>query len=302
MDALFSLAAYLQIFLTATMGVLFALLKDTRMRIIAGVICLLAFPYYLFHRTRNAMLATAIPGFLAWICLRFRGGLAPKILLLAGGFMVVNFWFTFVMASRNESSVARAFVQKSYTDMSDSRHAGLNMYEELAWTNQFIETGQYTPTGGRSYFAELVNPIPRVLWKNKPLIGYDYAIARGQSSLNSKNLVTATISTGMIGQGVNNFGRFYGPIFAAFLMALWSALLARQDLLSWRQPGRAILYACGLILTFNMGRDITFLVLYPFVLGLILLIVSERYFGLKGNDMFSRRKSRSPKRIKQEQN
>jgi hypothetical protein len=28
--------------------------------------------------------------------------------------------------------------------------------------------------------VELVNPIPRGLWPGKPLIGIDYAIARGQ--------------------------------------------------------------------------------------------------------------------------
>lgn len=32
----------------------------------------------------------------------------------------------------------------------------------------------------KEYFAELMNPIPRVLWPGKPLIGIDYAIARGQ--------------------------------------------------------------------------------------------------------------------------
>jgi hypothetical protein len=82
---------------------------------------------------------------------------------------------------------------------------------------------------GARYRAELVNPIPRGLWKDKPLIGLDYAVARGQRMEEGIG-VTATISTGMIGQGVVNFGPFFGVLAAALLMAIWVAILARQDL------------------------------------------------------------------------
>jgi hypothetical protein len=54
------------------------------------------------------------------------------------------------------------------------------MLEELAWINSFIDKGTYAINYGQRYFAELVNPIPRGLWQGKPLIGIDYAIARGQ--------------------------------------------------------------------------------------------------------------------------
>ena len=158
----------------------------------------------------------------------------------------------------------------------DSKHEGLNMLEELAWIDLFIESGIYVPNNGRRYFADLVNPVPRALWKNKPTIGLDYAVARGQSVVGLNGEVTATISTGMIGQGVVNFGRFFGPAAAAGLMALWVALLARQDLLG-ADPSRLILFGSGMVLTFNMGRDITFLVLYPFLFGLAMLL-GWRYF------------------------
>jgi hypothetical protein len=84
----------------------------------------------------------------------------------------------------------------------------------------------------------------------------------------------------MIGQGVVNFGRFLGPMAAALLMAFWTAVLARQDLLG-AQPARLLLYATGIILTFNMGRDITLLVLYPFLFGLGMLVFWERLQGRK---------------------
>jgi hypothetical protein len=54
------------------------------------------------------------------------------------------------------------------------------MPEELAWINSFLDKGTYQINMGQRYWAELVNPIPRGLWQVKPLIGLDYAIARGQ--------------------------------------------------------------------------------------------------------------------------
>ena len=78
--------------------------------------------------------------------------------------------------------------------------------------------------------------------------------------------VAATLSTGMIGQGVVNFGPVIGPAFAALLMSLWVAGLARLDL-EGQKVGRIPLFALGLILTFNLGRDITLITLYTFIFG-----------------------------------
>ena len=152
------------------------------------------------------------------------------------------------------------------------------MFEELGYINYFVANGAYKVNLGARYFAELVNPIPRVLWPGKPLIGIDYAIARGMAYGNqdaSSGGVAASISTGMIGQGVVNFGRILGPIAAALLMAIWVAVLARQDLMG-NDIGHLLLYAIGLVLTFNMGRDITLLVIYPFVFGWLLLWWNNR--------------------------
>ncbi|MAS96526.1 MAG: hypothetical protein CMO55_25335 [Verrucomicrobiales bacterium] len=278
-DALLSLAQYFQIFLTAAFGVIAALSKNAKTRYTALLVCFLAMPYFIFDRTRNTMLATVMPGVLAWIFIRLKGGLPVKAAVLICAFLVTEFWFGFVMENRTNRSIASAFAQRDDSSRRDHEHLGLNMFEELTWVNHFIEEGTYTPNWGQRYFAEAVNPIPRALWPNKPLIGIDYAIARGQGGgRGSAAGVHATISTGMIGQGVVNFGRFFGPIAAALLMAIWVAVLARQDLLGHNEPARLLLYGLGLILTFNMGRDITLLVLYPFLFGLILYLGWKRFF------------------------
>ena len=212
------------------------------------------------------MLAIVIPAILSWVFLRLRGGLIKKGLVLLIFFLVVNTWMKFVIANRSNMSIAAAFKEKGLTGEKHAHNEGLNMFEELCWESTFIDNGKYKVNWGERYFAELVNPIPRGLWHNKPLIGLDYAIARGHHVTGPKGTVDTTISTGMIGQGVVNFGRFLGPMAAALLMSLWAVWLARLDL-NIRALGRLPLYSLGIILTFNLGRDITLITLYPFIFG-----------------------------------
>jgi len=181
----------------------------------------------------------------------------------------------FVIDNRDKGSIAGAFKTGGIQDqeIKKRKHGGFNMFEELGYINYYTDNGTYKPNWGERYFAELVNPIPRILWPGKPLIGVDYAIARGMAYGNvdaKSGGVACTVSTGMIGQGVVNFGRILGPIAAALLMAIWVAVLARQDLMG-HDLGHLLLYAIGLVLTYNMGRDITLLVIYPFVFGWLLL-------------------------------
>jgi hypothetical protein len=82
----------------------------------------------------------------------------------------------------------------------------------------------------------------------------------------------------MIGKGVVNFGLFFGVLAAAFLMATWAAILARQDL-KGEKTGRLLLYMVCMVLTFNLGRDITLITLYPFLFGFIMLVVFSRARG-----------------------
>lgn len=277
-DALLSFASYFQLFVAGAFGVMAALIKDRRIMWYALAGCLLTWPYYFFDRSRNQIIAIALPAALTWVFLRYRGSLLKKILVLGVCFLLLESWMTFVLTNRTSSSIATAFSEKGFSlgENASRKHEGLNMYEELCWVNTFLEDGRYEPNWGQRYFAELVNPVPRGIWAGKPFIGIDYAIARGSSLSGEQDAgVTTTISTGMIGQGIVNFGRFLGPPFAALLMAIWVAILARLDL-TGQKIGRVPLYAFGIILTFNLGRDITFITLYSFVFGRLLIWGMER--------------------------
>jgi len=280
LDALFALATYLQIMLTAMIGVTLALGKRGPTMSTSGIIYFLALPYFIFGRTRNTMIAVIIPCLMALVTLRIKGGVVVKILLVFIIFILFNIWFLFILQTRSQGmDISQGFKSGGLSEFttknssSSKHHEGFNMFEELGYINYFISNGTYKPNWGERYFAEVVNPIPRALWPSKPLIGIDYAIARGMAygdQGSSSGGIAASISTGMIGQGVVNFGPMLGPVAAAFLMAFWVAVLARQDLMG-KDLGYLLLYAIGLVLTFNMGRDITLLVIYPFVFGWILL-------------------------------
>jgi len=279
-DSILALANYLQVMLTALIGIVLVLSKRGKVFLLSGIVYFLAEPFYLFARTRNTMLATLLPGLMALVTLRMRSSIFAKLAVIGIAFAALNFWFLFVLEIRSQSgSVSDAFKSGAFNKTSitgaehKKKHEGFNMFEELGYINYFTDNGTYKPNWGTRYFAEIVNPIPRVIWPGKPLIGIDYAVARGLAYgdlSSSTGGVAASVSTGMIGQGVVNFGRILGPIAAAFLMAIWVAVLARQDLMG-EKLGHLLLYAIGLVLTFNMGRDITLLVIYPFVFGWILL-------------------------------
>lgn len=278
-DCFAILAVYLQLLSATMFGVVAALATDRRVRRQAGIFCLLAWPFFIFDRTRNSMLAMVIPAILSWVFLRLRGGIIKKGLVLLVFFLVVNTWMKFVIANRSHMSITQAFAEKGLNLSSEEKahNEGLNMFEELCWISKFIDDGTYKVNWGRRYFAELVNPIPRGLWPGKPLIGLGYAIARGHHVVGPNGTVDTTISTGMIGQGVTNFGRVFGPVVAALLMSLWVAWLARLDL-NIQALGHLPLYSLGLILTFNLGRDITLITLYPFIFGALIIWWLERYY------------------------
>ncbi len=300
-DAFSIIAVYLQLLTTSMFGVVAALATTPRIRRLALLFVLLSWPAFVFDRTRNTMLAMAVPAVLSWVFLRLRGGMWKKVCVLLACFVVVNTWMKFVIANRSSMSITAAFHNKGLNLAAQEKvhNEGLNMFEELCWVSTFIDNGRYRVNWGQRYFAELVNPIPRGLWHGKPLIGLDYAIARGHGdALDTQGGVNTTISTGFIGQGVVNFGRVLGPAAAAVLMSLWIVWLARLDL-TVHQLGRLPLYSLGLILTFNLGRDITLITLYPFVFGALTIWWVEHFQIIKAAPEGNLTASAPPQKIPQ---
>ena len=276
-DFLIATAGYLYILVCSSFGVLLVLNKGL-LRYCALALIVLSWANIWFGPYRNTMLALFLPGVLTyWLFDRSWWQLKALVTLVL--FLFVHFWFAGVEEFRAREDVPLSarmnFVQ---TSSIETQHVGLDMLEELCWMDSLVEVGIYHPNWGERYFAEVANIVPRVFWAGKPMPGIDYAIARGYGGNADSSLgVYATIATGMIGQGVANFGRFFGVVAAALLMACWTGILARLWLQRDRVP-RLFLFIVGCGLTFNMGRDITLLVLWPFCFGVLGVLFWERFF------------------------
>jgi hypothetical protein len=270
---LLSTAGYVYELVCALFAVFFVLLKSNA-RYSAFVMVLISWPYFWFGRVRNVMLALLLPAMLCYWLFN-RSSWKTKAIVSVMLLLFVNFWFLGVMRYREHYGSTAVILD--FKENTQEKHNGLNMLEELCWTDQFIDSGQYKPNFKEGYLAEIANVVPRAIWPNKPMIDIQYDILRGQGGNSDSAMgVYATVATGLIGQGVANFGRFFGVLAAAFLMALWTGLLARL----WRQRfhiQRLLLFLVGCGLTFNTGRDITLLVLWPFVFGYIGVIFYEKF-------------------------
>jgi hypothetical protein len=145
------------------------------------------------------------------------------------------------------------------------------MFQELLYiTDQMGGTLDYQ--FGRTYFTQLVNPIPRFLWQGKPVsdAGLMLAIARGEFDPETGEAYL-TRSPGLIGEMYWNFGL----VGIAALSVFGGAIVK-----SWDNMRRAhydslvvfIIYVAGLAILFLSGRSFSMPAFYG-LLGLYLLMV-----------------------------
>jgi hypothetical protein len=278
---LISFAGYVFNAVTAFLGVLVFFQRSIAWRLLAVAMFAVTLPYFFFAGARSHFLAAVMPFILTYL---FYGRhlLILKLAILAIAFFCLNEGFKFVTAFRLGGFREVLASEHPYELMDeDSTQSGLNMIQELCFVNTYLETGDGSPAYGARYLNELLNFIPRVIWPSKPLIGIDYAKWRGFEIADSEEGelgVNTTVSSGMIGGGVLNFGQIFGPLAAGILMALWTGLLIRW----WEQRKsllRLVLFMLGAGLTFNLGRDISMLVLWPVIFAYFFVRLAEIWTG-----------------------
>src|SRR5262245_15950437 len=257
---------------TAFLGVLIFFQRTTFWRLVAGAMFIVSLPYFLLEGARSHFLAVILPFIITYLFYG-RHPLVLKLAILAIAFVCLDDGFKLVTAFHGTGFRDLLAAEHPYELVDeDLRQSGLNMIQELCFANAYLQSGAASPAYGGGYLNELLNFIPRVIWPSKPLIGFDYAKWRGLETPDGG--IYATVSTGMIGGGVLNFGSFCGPLVAGMIMALWTGLLIRW----WRQRDsllRLMLFMLGAGLTFNLGRDITLLVLWPVVFSYCFVRVLE---------------------------
>jgi oligosaccharide repeat unit polymerase len=257
-------AAYMFNAVTAFLGVLVFFQRTTFWRLVAGAMFTITLPYFFLEGARSHFLAALLPFIITYL-LYGRHLLVVKLAVLAIAFVCLDQGFKLLTAFRATGFREFLAAENPYELVDeDLRQTGLNMIQELCFANAYLETDAAPPAYGGRYLNELLNVVPRAIWPAKPLIGIDYAKWRGFENLESELGVSATVSTGMIGGGVLNFGLIFGPMAAGAIMAFWAGLLIRW----WEQREsllRLVLFMLGAGLTFNLGRDISLLVLWPVI-------------------------------------
>src|SRR5947208_8960555 len=272
--------AYLFNAVTAFLGVLIFFQRSTAWRLLAGARFAITFPYFFLAGARSHFLAAVVPFIITYLFYG-RHPLIIRLTILAVAFVCLNEGFKFVVAFRDSGGYRDVLASENPYEMmsEDARPSGLNMIQELCFVDVYLQSGSTSPAYGGRYLNELLNFIPRVIWPSKPMIGIDYAKWRGFESVHDENGelgVNATISSGMIGGGVLNFGQIFGPVAAGILMALWIGVLIywweqRKSLL------RLALFMLGAGLTFNLGRDISLLVLWPVIFAYCFVRLAEMW-------------------------
>jgi hypothetical protein len=267
-------AAYLFNAVTAFLGVLVFFQRSTFWRVLAVTMFAITLPYFLLQGARSHFLAVLLPFILTYLFYG-RHPLIVKLAILGVAFVCLDQGFRFVTAFRGTGFREVLAAENPYELVDeDLRQTGLGMIQELCFANAYLGLGAGSPAYGGKYLNELANVVPRAIWPSKPLIGIDYAKWRGFESPESELGVNTTVSTGMIGGGVLNFGKILGPVAAGILMAIWTGLLIRW----WEQRQsllRLVLFMLGAGLTFNLGRDISLLVLWPVVFAYFFVRFAE---------------------------
>ncbi len=265
-----SSASYIYILVCSFFGILLILQTQQHVKLINIILIVISWPYFILQGSRNLFLAVALPTVLSY-ALVSKQKWWIKVFILGAAFIAINYILTLVIAYRNIGFASLlSGTSQSTASISEQKHLGLNMLEELGFINSFYQQGTLHIQYGGDYIAQFLNFVPRAIWPSKPLVGIEYAILRGFADSSRDIGVSTTVSTGLIGQGVVNFGPYLGPLAAAFLMALWASFLARL----WSQrysPLRLCLFLAALGITFNLGREMTLLILWPIVFGYILV-------------------------------
>ena len=220
---LISAASYLYLLVCASFGVWLFFLPSTIARCLAVAAMLVSWPYFLLSGTRSAFLTVCLPFFITYL-LFGRHQRWIKFACLTAAFLMLNTAFFVVISYRNVGfrGLFEEDERKQMTE-TDSRHEGLNMMQELCLVNEFIQTNALAY--GERYLQDALNVVPRAIWPSKPLLGIDYAAWRGFEGGDNDIGVSATISSGMIGGGVLNFGVLFGPLASALLMSIWAVFL-----------------------------------------------------------------------------
>jgi oligosaccharide repeat unit polymerase len=213
--------------------------------------------------TRSKMIEILLP-LAAAIYWRMTPQLKKKSLLF--GLPVV---LTFGLLWSAASVLGRNQGRLDWEGAMEADYIGFEMFRELLFLQKLVPAhGDYQ--WGHTYLVQLVNPVPRFLWPNKPIGDAGLELAALQGAVQN-GYTYLTVSPGLIGEMYWN-GGFPGILFISaffgYLARSWDRArpLAAQSILAFT------VFAAGLAIIFVSGRSINMNTAYG-MLGLYSLLM-----------------------------
>jgi hypothetical protein len=177
-----------------------------------------------------------------------------------------------LMAALVISRTSGAF---AWENREKAQYVGNEMFRELLFITTKVSSGEVDFQYGYSYYVQLVNPIPRFLWPDKPTLDTGILMAYAYGAVNSQGEAWMTISPGLIGEMYLNLGLvgiFGISAFGGWLVKGWDQI---PRLFAHSLPAM-VYYSGGLAVLFIMGRSFTMGMFYG-LLSLALLAWWIRY-------------------------
>ena len=172
------------------------------------------------------------------------------------------FWSAATVVGRNEGKL-------DWERAASADYVGFEMFRELLFITTVVpEKADYQL--GYTYYVQVINPIPRAIWKNKPIgdAGLQLAKVKGMVAGGDAYL---TVSPGLIGEMYWNFGMpgiALISLFLGYLAKSWD----RARPLTTRSVLAFTVFAAGLAIIFLSGRSFNMATLYG-MLSLYALLV-----------------------------
>ena len=166
-----SVAGYMYTLVLSLFGMVLPILKRRSYQILCILLILISWPYAFLQGSRNIALAVFIPMVFSFVFF-------SKIRLFIKALIAICAAF-FLEWSMRQIIAYRNFGFDYSGEIENNGHSGLNMATELIYCRSFVENEVLQKTYGSHILADMLNFIPRVIWTDKPLLGIDYAIARG---------------------------------------------------------------------------------------------------------------------------
>lgn len=207
----------------------------------------------------------------AWYFWRSDERRQKGLILAAIPLALAFYWFAAALVAGRDQGRLELFARPSYV--------GHEMFRELLFiTNEVPAHRPYLY--GHTLFVELINPIPRFLWQNKPLgFGAVYATWQGHEPLTGG----PTLSPGIIGEMYVNFG-----VAGVVLLSVLGGIVCR----AWDRIGPSttgclpilMFYSMGLGCLLMLGRSFSMSLFYQIIASLICLeLAAFRFRRVRGD-------------------